>query len=370
MELTCQKCGSQNMSKQNPFGFAVCGSCGAVSTQIIKPKTLWETTTFGLKWLALSFLVLFFAIMTIQLFIWKDYGFEATYFRIKQLAGVSTLQDRIAVGAICNTLQRFECSVKEFTQVVEEDPNNKKALANLAIAYSMQGLWKSARPHYEAYFSLGGDSYDALYWYGKTVEALNGSEKSIPWFYYALAINNKSVNGVRSLYSSLLEMGSVVEALSLIGSFTRGRPYTSVDWQEKLLKTEFKIVDGETVRLPSLDGRFHFLPLKLSEKGRPHFFRISEKSQVTIIDEDLIFEDLIPRPKVIEYESLRTREGLIDGYYVVVPKVFIGDYLLQNINAFVCSGCHSSLSTRDMKGFSVSGEIKYQIPFLKLKKGS
>lgn len=364
--MICRKCNSKNLSDQNPFGFAVCSDCGWVSSSLVRPKSFRDVLKMVSKWFGLFCLVIFFAVMSIQLFVWKEFGFEATYLQVKDVISLSTQKDLLELGAICNTIGNYKRSAVYFERVVREDPNNRVALANLAISLVKMQEHKKSKPHFEAYFSLGGNAYDVMYWYGKVLQKLKGDEKAYPWFYSALSLKHDFFDAAQDLFVSLLRLNKKFEAAGVIGSFTKGQPYSDDFWSQQLFDYDLnaKNPDKVVLKLPSFDGRYHYAPSQFREDGRIYFVGISPKSSRSLIEEDVLFDNQVKVPQDVETKKIQTLQGPLEVKTLKLDYVKVGPWVFKNLEVNVCSGCQSVLGNDFLSQVNLDQNIKYQTQFL------
>jgi len=85
------------------------------------------------------------------------------------------------MGAICNSVERFYCSIRHFEKVLENHPFDREALGNLAVASAMSDDFNRAQSYFAAYFGSGGYGHDVIYWYAKTLHNMGRTDEAIRW---------------------------------------------------------------------------------------------------------------------------------------------------------------------------------------------
>lgn len=230
LERQCPVCGKKSLSNENPYGSVVCLSCGWMESEVQSLYSAMEILARVGRWSAIVGLVFVLVVLAVQLVLWGPHAFEVTYLQGRMLLGQETRENRLERGAICNSLKKHDCAVKIFTQLVEQNPMDRTALANLAINYVQTEKSEKAQPHFEAYFSLGGSGFDVMYWYAKSLRDLGELDRGRDWLYYSLVQNSEYESSAKELFHELVDDGRPYEATSLIGSLTSGKPEGSGHW--------------------------------------------------------------------------------------------------------------------------------------------
>ena len=339
----CPQCGSPHLDRENPLGKIECPNCfwlADVGDYAMGFEGNWRTLGKGV---CLSSLVAFIIFMGVQLLRWQQFSLEVSWFLLKRITAQATVDDWMNMGAICNSLEKFNCSVDSFLQVTYRQPNNSLALANLAIAHCQMGKWKQAQKYFEAYFSLSGEAFDTMFWYARTLIHLGEREKGVKWYYKALIKKPDLVEASTELVDHLMALAYYEEALSLIAHITGGKPEKVVFWGQKVVnlntymhhnKENRDPVIEESLKLPSLSGEDFYLPIWREEKGEVAFLLVDRTQADIIFPRELMGEHLIK--KVAKKKNLKRGKSVEK---VIVPRLRVGPWWLKNVKVSLCDGC-------------------------------
>lgn len=127
-----------------------------------------------------------FIFSTFQTFLFREHAFEMSALLAKEALGMTSIQEQKKMGAICNSVERYQCSIRHFEKVLEVYPFDREALGNLAIASAMSEDFNRAQSYFAAYFGSGGSSHDVTYWYAKTLNNMGRKEEALRWVRDAL----------------------------------------------------------------------------------------------------------------------------------------------------------------------------------------
>lgn len=364
----CPQCGSSNLNQDNPFGKIECQNCswlGDASEFSKKSHKSWSKSAqrclFGLF---LGF-TLFFGV---QLVLWQKFSIEASWLILKRAIGQATLEDWLSMGAICNSLEKFDCSVDAFSEVVQRQPRQRTALANLAIAHCHLGSWNESRKYFEAYFSLGGEAYDTMFWYARSLIRLGEKERGIEWYYKTLTKKPDYLEALTELVDQLVSMGRAEEALSLVGHHEDGHPEKDVFWGQKVMSINSFLQSQENRNdrssiaeflAPSLNGDQYYLPLWMAEKGLVKFMLVDESQPDLIlprstIDAQLIREVLTKR-KLRDFSEVDRLE---------IPRLKIGPWWMSNVTVSLCDECELRVGRQMLDYLKMKEWVKFGVEFL------
>lgn len=137
-------------------------------------------STFRRHRVAIFFGTVFF-FSTFQTALFGRYAFEMSALLAKEALGLATIYDQKKMGAICNSVERYSCSIRHFEKILETRPFDREALGNLAVAAAMSEDFNRAQSYFAAYFGSGGNSYDVVYWYAKTLRAMGRVDEAVRW---------------------------------------------------------------------------------------------------------------------------------------------------------------------------------------------
>lgn len=138
-------------------------------------------------------------------------------------AGLS-LPELRKMGARCNTDGDLKCSKAVYARVVELDPSDRAALANLAMAESEIGLHAEAIQHFESYFAQGGRGVDAMFFLAKSHDARGDKESALQWCTQALSESANLVDVAEYAARLRLQLGRFQEAETFINDFVSRFP--------------------------------------------------------------------------------------------------------------------------------------------------
>jgi tetratricopeptide (TPR) repeat protein len=348
-----------------------CGSCGWQGHELfqLKRESTWSKL---FRWSFLSSLILFMLLMTYQFTVWRQHSFEATYLLMRKAMG--TLPEEEAyrqLGSLCNGLENYPCSLSYFQRIVDRNPRDKSALANLAISLGHMGRWREAKSHLNAYFSLGGGAYDAVYWYGKSVAKVESPEKGLEWLYYSLQLNQtENSEAVRELCSELREMGRFYEALSLIGGYLSGVYHKNRFWHQMVdgLLREAKKQSGPhgVVDLPGISHQLYYMPVTLREDGRVQYFVVNPNAERVSLSFDQLDENSILVPADAKEIELKSLNGVKTAKKFSIDLFRMGPWSFKNVEVVVCATCAPTIGKSLLKKFDVTTVRKHRTEFLSL----
>lgn len=314
--------------------------------------------------------------VALQVLRWKTFAPEATFWQVKQLIVGLDVNESLQYGAICNSMERFKCSENIFGHLLLRFPKHKQAMANLAIALSQQGQWARSLPYYRDYFRLEGQGYDVMYWYAKSLALTHQEEKALHWFYKSLSFHPNNLECAIELVDHLVGAGRYEEALSVIAAFTDGRPETDPFWLTKIIGIQ-KFVDHINnkdleqhrryqVRIPTIDGKKHFVPVRAGGEDEYEFFLIDRGESFVSISEDFlgqVSEDLLRKTR-----ERRQHSNPLQETKVILPKLQIGPWVIENVEAVVCQSCRPRLGRSILSKLDMSTRKESLTEFIHLTK--
>lgn len=159
-------------------------------------------------------------------------------YRIDPSWSIRQLQE---LGATCNTQGRDECSRAVYARVLELQPFNRSALANLAIAETRLGDYDTAVKRFELYFARGGEGVDAMAYYGDGLRATGQSREALRWYSSALKAEPRLLDVVYKMISLLEDLGRPEEALALLEHFVDSNPSAKQTLNPKRAGLEKKV---------------------------------------------------------------------------------------------------------------------------------
>jgi hypothetical protein len=317
-----------------------------------------------------SLIVLALVFSAYQISIYRDYAIEATWLQTLRIINVAEVNDLRKLGAICNSVSRPKCSRDIFKNILHIYPNDREALANLAIAYSMLGKHEKANLYYKAYFSSGRPSGDIILSYAKSLLAQNLTREALPLLYSVLYDKDDSIEVAQTLIGALNSEHKYLEKLSLLTSLVENSRDELVrfHWQkeinrnnasnEKSKPIERKVAsvnhseDGakQELILPSLDGRKFYIPIA-TDKDKFQFLTLVDGQTETIISE----KDIL---------ALKLKVSRLSTQKVVIQNLAVGYFSPLQVEAQVCNDCLSQLGSRALAQLGAHIDGRGKIPYL------
>lgn len=305
-----------------------------------------------------------------QILVWGEYGVEASYWQFQMHWGNQPLKAKMTLGKICNSLKKYNCSVELFNDIVQETPNHRASLGNLAVGLAQLSQWKQAEPHFAAYFSLGGQGFDAMYWYGRTLAELKGVEAGLDWYYFTLRENSDYLPAIERLVTDLTSMGKTLEAHSVLGSLSKGRPYSTKKWRklahsvEKVRKpaSASLVSSQEIIHLPNLDG-IVYIPVHL--KSELYFMPIYRRFPYVTLNSSINLGDLVR--KTGTFEELSVLTGKLKAEKVIISHLHVGEWEFKDVEAIICEACPNRVGQSLLKNFDILEGYRFKTRFLSMK---
>jgi tetratricopeptide (TPR) repeat protein len=127
-----------------------------------------------------------FIFSTFQTVLFHEHAFEMSALLVKEATGVASIREQKKMGAICNSVERYRCSIRHFEKVLEKYPFDREALGNLAVASAMSEDFNRAQSYFSAYFGSGGTGHDVTYWYAQTLHNMGRQDEAMRWVRDAL----------------------------------------------------------------------------------------------------------------------------------------------------------------------------------------
>ncbi|MCB0422534.1 MAG: hypothetical protein KDD61_16150 [Bdellovibrionales bacterium] len=343
----CPNCGNTSLVRDLHLGGQLrCSECQWVGSQV-PSVDLPAATISAIRWGGLLTLVGVFLFFCMQLFVWGQYSFDATLLIVKQYSGVAQEEDYLELGSICNAIDNHECAIRYFGKVLDMNPRHKTALANLGINYALDEKWDLAKSHFEGYFSMGGNGYDVLLWYGRVLDQIEGDGASIEWSYLALASKPTYQEAAIDLIEKLSRVGKKIEALSIIGGMAEGHPQQGSVWSDLFQNMSQEIIDKgwpsshekESFLLAKVKGRHFYIPVALKEHHSLKLFAIDRAVKHLWMDEDFVFANQIQIPVDAPTHSLEWGGQQFVGREVKLEQLYIGPWTFKGLKVMACGQC-------------------------------
>lgn len=312
--------------------------------------------------LSFSFIVFLAGVLGHCLY-WRQYSLHAIYWQTRGLVPYHSYQSFYELGRICNTLKRFSCSQKNFSQLLEQYPFDTEILFNLAVSEFHLGHHKKSIEYWENYFSLVGVNAEAGGFYAQSLMAENLDKEAISFLYGVL---NKEVDlDVFLLLIRFMVHKNPIEALSLfymysfstatyqwryslefldyMGGYQKQKEYQKAVSYFKQLSQEEKA--SYQFKLFSQNAESFFAPFRMNKDGlvSPIMLTLGQKNK---INKKTLKDNYF-------FTSLRQNKASAIKKDIVLDSFFIGKFHLRGIVFEVCDNCLNELSLGHLKQYSL-----------------
>ena len=143
-----------------------------------------------------------------------------------------SIKELYALGAECNTYGNTKCSIAVFAKILEKDPGDKMALANLAMAQTHLGDHTSAIKNYRQAIDMGVTTYDVYTFYGDSLNELGEKRMALLYYRKAFDLNPQLIDVAKKLGYLLFEMERYQEAFEIIDQFIERHPEAVEELEE------------------------------------------------------------------------------------------------------------------------------------------
>jgi tetratricopeptide (TPR) repeat protein len=130
-----------------------------------------------------------------------------------------SVQQLWSQGARCNSNGDMTCSEAVFNRLLELDPSDNGALANLAMAESRLGEHDQALKHFDSYFTHGGRGVDAMFLMAKSLNAVGKKSDSLVLCDRALKESSNLIDVAQFKARLMLELGQFTEAATFLDAY-------------------------------------------------------------------------------------------------------------------------------------------------------
>jgi predicted aspartyl protease len=286
---------------------------------------------------------------------------------------IANTEDLIELGAICNTLQRYDCSVPVYRHLLLSRPDDSRVVANLALALTRTDAHSAAVPYYERYLYLGGGAVDTFHGYATSLRALGKMPQAVEWYYRALQVDSDFLDVTQDLVELLIQQNRHVEALSVIGGFVSRLPDYRPHWNGRITAIDAALSHNQSTRTPekttleiAASADHHFIPVKLARAGSYEFFLVDTGASLLTLSPEIVQESRA-RPRFAGHiVTLKTVSGTIVGEGVLLPEIQIGSLWLQDVEGVVCDGCPALLGQSVLRRFDLRTTRRHSVEFLLL----
>lgn len=366
--LVCPYCRRENLIEDQ--GVVTCPLCGyrnRPSEWLRRWRNLSASSRRGI-FLVTSILAVG---LLLQAFVWKGYFLDVSWLRFKNYVGLSREADYIRWGGICNTLEDFDCARSMFQKVLDKNPSHRRALVNVGLAEARQGRYVEARPYFEAYFSQGGNAYDAIYWYAKTMTQLEGATRALHWFYLSYAVNPTFEASLVDVIRILQNNKLYFQALSVLGALNyieNGSDRWKPLFQEVRIKqvNSSELAEDKSFNAPSLDGQHFLIPLRFKEGGDIEFAQWIPKNKDVILPESIV-KSLQLTAVGDEKASAPDSSASQKFSTYTAPYLQVGPWILRNIKVKSCAKCALEIGDDAIASIETNYWDRFKTKFITLK---
>ncbi|NQY99512.1 MAG: hypothetical protein HRT45_02460 [Bdellovibrionales bacterium] len=314
-------------------------------------------------------------LLVVQFTRWQGFAFQATYLQTKSLFIALNPDELMVLGSMCNTLKNFECSEVYFEKLVHRFSNHRLGLANLGIVLARNQKYAKSRAALNRYFKRGGRAYDTMFWMGKSLTHLAQNERALHFYYQALSYAPEKMEIASELIDQLMSLGRYEEALSVLASTTKGRPADDPFWRSKLTGIQAFIASADQpeggtrykMRLPALDGKHHFVPVKSNtEVDRYEFFILDQRVRDISVTEEFVLG--LPSQISEQLGRLKSQGSSIDSMKIRLPKMKVGPWELEDVEVRICSNCQPRLGQAILEKLDLERTVDENVQFALLTK--
>lgn len=307
-----------------------------------------------------SLLVIFaLGLICLQVFRWQNYAFEATWLSLKsslsQLGLVDLgFEDHLRFGTICNSIEAYKCSEREFNKALDLRPRHLASLGNLAIARSHLRDKDLALKTFDRYFEAGGLAYDVMYFYAHLLFEMKMDDKALEWLYRSLSVHTSNQVVANELVDQLTLLERYYEALSLTGALAEVDPGARDFWLIKyeslvhFLESE-EAKQTDSIRIPSLDGKNFYVPVRSDNSTAWSLFVVDRTEPEIVISEELLSKWSYATLEKLKNEHNDSKKQ----QKFVLERLKVGPWQLENVEAVLCSQCQPRLGRTIMNYLSL-----------------
>lgn len=305
---------------------------------------------------------------------WGDY--MGTYFftHAKSLVGLDQPVDWENMGELCEVLRRWECMEISFKEVLKTIPDQAYAIEGVGLAQVNQKQYQAAVASFEELLNRGESSPRIMYGYGKAIAGLGKHEESKTWYYRVLKMYPSFIDVTEELVNTLVREGSYMEALSVIGNMSALYPQAVSYFKARVMAINdmAEKKSGQTsekiVRLSAIDDH-HFLPIRLSGMVSPAMFLVDTGATNLVVNYEILRDNNVRNYRSLGRTKMYLANGAaIAGEKILIEKINIGPFELENVDARVCDQCELLAGKSVLKRFQVSSHTKNGVEYLDLKR--
>jgi tetratricopeptide (TPR) repeat protein len=316
-------------------------------------------------------LLLVLVILVGERWTWGAFWLDSMPLRLKMTFHAASPEDLAHLGRICNTLNKNDCSIRVYGQIVAAQKDNVVALANLAMAQTRTHRYADALANYEKVLRLGGSSADVFYWYAVTLKELGNTQEAISWYYKTLQVDPDYLDVTDELIQLLIQNNRPDEALGVVGAFLGRQPdskqyfaSTLVIIDNHLAKPPDGLKPSESLKVPAI-GHLHFLPFRITDNGPYAIGVVDTGASYLTLSPAFVRDSQLLSLQVRHAVRLQTANGVVVASMVVLPTVHIGRFTLKNVEAAICN-CPVLLGKSVLSRFHMEIMREKNVEFLTL----
>ncbi|MGE4134009.1 MAG: aspartyl protease family protein [Bdellovibrionales bacterium] len=371
--MNCPQCGCALYENQqiNDSLYCRCGWYGPKNfyeqRRLKIRKIFWGRVSLGLA-LTLAAYVLY------EFDQWRMFAGNHIVLQAKRLTGQMREKDWQDLGVICNTMGKPKCASKAYTQLLDLEPSNTIYLANLAQAEAELGMFDSAVARFEKLHGGGMATYDTMLSYAKSLEGLGREDEAILWYYRGLGIKPNLVDTIDHVLDLLTQKKRFDEALSFVGSLSYYEPRLREFFKARiqvisdLSRTHSSLDSHESLRLVSIQNH-HFLPLRFNLASDPHLFMIDTGASKLTLPYQYLRDQVVGPIRILGAGVAELVDGRqIETTRVLIKRIFIGGWHLDNVEAVVCDSCAPLAGKNLLRHFEMRTHQANGLEYLDLRK--
>ena len=372
-DFKCPRC-SGGPASVNVIGnsiYCTCGWSGPLNLrQVERRRRMIKIASRGF----LAVLLVILATLGVQYLRWGRFTGNYVLTHVKSVIGADEAADWQNLGLACERLGRFDCMESSFERVLQLLPEQSFALQSIGIAQVNQRKFKSAASSFESLFDQGTNTAESMYYYGKAMEGLGDLEAGKTWYYRTLMIYPNLLDVTDDLVDLLVREGSYMEALSVLGNLATLIPRTQAYFQGRILAISDLVEKGaasteaKSFRMAAIHDH-HFLPIRVGQGAAAAMFMVDTGATKLTFSPDFMRKN-----QVTDYKSIgRVKVRLADesehyAEIILLPKITIGPWVLENIEAAVCESCSPLAGKSVLKHFRTSTRLSKGVEYLELSR--
>ncbi len=256
---------------------------------------------------------------------------------IANLEEVQKIHERCLRGA------DHECLVAAYQRMIQNDPNDVSAKANLAFQLTTLKRFTDADPIYREILASGTGTYDLMAFHAVNLTGLGQRLDAIKWFEKSLGINPNLVDATQKLASLYVQEKRPAEAISLLQSFIYRFPSAAGSLSGDLsadLELFERAKPVERIRLVGFSDGHFALPLQLRENKTAELFMVDTGASVVSMpksDIEKYWPELLKKSRPTQFSLADGSK--IEAQVATLPLVKIGSWDFKNIEVAFCDSC-------------------------------